>query len=297
MPVHPILRQYEDYLRAEKGLAELTVDTYLRECRRYDAYLEREGVSLAESTPGDVVGFVIERQETGLSQRTVAKAVSSIGSLHRFLVLEGIRSDDPTRRIDKPKTPLRLPEVFSPEDIDSLLAAIDTDTAFGLRDRSLFELVYSCGLRISEAATLSPGNVFLDQKLVRVLGKGDKQRLVPLGEHAVLWLGRYLAEGRPRLLKQGRLSQDRLFINNRGTGISRKGIWKRFSELALRVGFSTTKVHALRHSFATHLLKGGADLRAVQELMGHADIGTTQIYTHLDKEDLKNQHAEFHPRG
>ena len=293
----PTLGLYEEYLRAERALAELTVETYLRECSRYIVFLKRENLTEQSATSSDVVRYLIERQEEGLSRRSVAKTMSSIGSYHRFLVLEGIRDDNPMRRLDMPRGVLKLPEVLSISEVERMLAAINRDTPFGLRDRSLFELIYSCGLRISEAADMRIGDIHLDRRVIRVTGKGGKERIVPLGEQAAAWLKIYLSEGRPRLIKQGRPRPDKLFLNNRGVGISRKGIWKRFDQLALAAELPTSRVHALRHSFATHLLRGGADLRAVQELLGHADIGTTQIYTHLDKEDLKNQHRAFHPRG
>jgi integrase/recombinase XerD len=185
--------------------------------------------------------------------------------------------------------------VLKVEEVESLLATIDTESATGLRDRALFELIYSCGLRISEAVELSPDSVYLTEGLIRVRGKGNKERLVPMGEEARYWLSRYLSDGRTRLSKPTKPSRS-LFLNNRGDGLSRKGMWKRFRELSERTGIEA-KVHTLRHSFATHLLEGGADLRAVQELLGHADISTTQIYTHVEKADLKDYHRDHHPRG
>lgn len=288
---------YEAYLRAELRLADLTVDTYVRECRRYLEYLESAETTVVDATVTDVVQFATALQQDGVDQRTVAKSLSSIKSLHDFLVAEEIRDDNPVSRIDGPKTTRRLPEVFSVEEVEELLAGIDTDSAAGIRDRAMFELIYSCGLRISEAVDLKINRVHLDNRVIRVVGKGSKERMVPLGEHAKHWLQRYLGEARPALVKQGRLSEGSVFLNNRGTGISRKGVWKRFRQAAESAGLPSSKVHTLRHSFATHLLRGGADLRVVQALLGHADIGTTQIYTHLDRDDLKAYHGKYHPRG
>ncbi|MEW5813881.1 MAG: tyrosine-type recombinase/integrase, partial [Spirochaetota bacterium] len=209
--------------------------------------------------------------------------------------LEKIREDNPVLRIDMPRLKRKIPAVLSREEVDCFLNVIDTTDMLGLRDRALFELIYSCGLRVSETVELRLGQLYLGERILRVVGKGDRERLVPIGEISIYWLKKYLEEVRPRLRK-GVNRIDTVFISSRGTGISRKGIWKRFKEIARKAGLAG-KVHTLRHSFATHLLKGGADLRAVQELLGHADISTTQIYTHLEKEDLKSYHRLYHPRG
>ncbi len=186
-----------------------------------------------------------------------------------------------------------MPNVLSPEDIDHFLNSISTDTRPGLRDRALFELIYSCGLRISEAVTLTLGNLFFEDALLRVHGKRDKERLVPFGSQAELWLRKYLNEVRPSLMKHG-VKDDHVFLSIRGKGISRKGVWKRFKEIRTKAGIDA-KIHTLRHSFATHLVQGGADLRIVQELLGHSDISTTQIYTHVQNSELQKNHNDFHP--
>jgi integrase/recombinase XerD len=179
--------------------------------------------------------------------------------------------------------------------VDKLLDTIDTRTPVGVRDRALFEVIYSCGLRISEAVDLTMERLYLREGLIRVIGKGGKDRLVPAGDAAVRWLNSYIADARPKLTKAGK-TDSAVFLNHLGTRLSRKGMWKRFRDLCAQAGIEA-KVHTLRHSYATHLLNGGADLRAVQELLGHSDISTTQIYTHIDRDDLRTYHAEFHPKA
>lgn len=292
------LLQFEDYLRIEKRLSPLTVETYMRECREFVAFIEEKRIDINMATHVVVIEYLAERQErVGIDRRTMAKIMSGISGLFKYLVLEGVRGDNPLEMVDMPRLGRALPSVYTIEEIDLLLSSIDISSPHGLRDRALFELVYSCGLRISEAVDLETQRVYLDQDLIRVRGKGDKERYLPLGEEAKHWLTEYLLVARPKLVKSGRRNESHLFLNSRGTGISRKGIWKRFSAIVERAGLPSSKVHTLRHSFATHLLKGGADLRSVQELLGHADISTTQIYTHLDNEDLRSYHKEFHPRG
>ena len=209
--------------------------------------------------------------------------------------IAGYRNDDPSRDVERPRIGKHLPEVLEIVEVEKFLDTIDLGTPYGLRDRTLFELIYSCGLRVSEAAELELSQVYLKEGLIRVRGKGDKERLVPLGDEAEKWFRTYLREARPLLLK-GPSSNDRVFLNNRGEGLGRKGMWKRFRGIAERAEVDG-KIHTLRHSFATHLLRGGADLRSVQELLGHADISTTQIYTHLDQDDLARAHKAYHPRG
>jgi integrase/recombinase XerD len=290
-----LLKNYEIYLRTTAGLAEASVETYLRECRTFAGFLESAGETMLTASTGTLIDYLVRRQMEDIDKRTSAKILSTLRSLHAFLVLERYRSDNPADGVDGPKLDKKLPKVLSVEAVEEFLSAVDTSKPTGLRDRALFEVIYSCGLRISEAVELGTGQLFLDERLVRVTGKGDKERIVPLGGEAVHWLSRYLNEARPHLVKPGKRDH-RIFLSRRGTGISRKGVWKRFKEITAAAGLEA-KVHTLRHSFATHLLQGGANLRAVQELLGHADISTTQIYTHLDGEELKGYHRKYHPRG
>ncbi|MBN1409907.1 MAG: tyrosine recombinase XerD [Spirochaetales bacterium] len=290
-----ILLRYEDYLKAELRLSSHSVATYLLECRPFADYCRKRKTGFSQVNNLTVIDYLVERQVNGLSQRTIAKALSSLKSLFYFMVVEKYLDRDPSEMIDAPKISKKIPIVFSPEDVEKLLSGIDCTTVLGIRDRALFELIYSCGLRISEAVELTLSRIYFDENLVKIRGKGNRERLVPLGEHAVYWLKKYLSESRPVLLARKK-AIDSVFLNHFGRRLSRKGIWKRYKELNVKAGVFG-KVHTLRHSFATHLLKGGADLRSVQELLGHANISTTQIYTHVDKEELKKYHEKYHPRG
>lgn len=290
-----IVQRFQDYLFSELQLANPSVETYVREAALYVRFLETAGTSLEKVGLKDLSAYIVQRQESGIDQRTIAKAISALRSLHQFCVLEGLRADNPALRLELPKMTQKLPDVLSVDQIENILEQIDPATPLGLRDRALFELIYSCGLRISEAVDLSMESLYMDEAVLRIRGKGDKDRLVPMGEESRYWMGEYINRGRPQLVQAHRRT-DKVFVNQLGAGLSRKGMWKRFREATSRAGVSA-KVHTLRHSFATHLLEGGADLRAVQELLGHSDISTTQIYTHLDKEDLRLYHKDFHPRG
>lgn len=290
-----MVSSFRDYLTAELHLAERTVETYVREAGALCTYAAENDEEVEQYASGDVIRYLVHRQtsEAGIDQRTIAKILSSLRAFFHYLVLEGYREENPASDIEMPRMAQRVPGVLSIDEVDRLLDTIDTSTSVGVRDRALFELIYSCGLRISEAVELTVDRIYLAERLIRVRGKGDKERLVPMGEHARHWLTRYLDEARAKLAKR---PENALFLNNRGQQLSRKGMWKRFREIAAKAGIDA-KVHTLRHSFATHLLEGGADLRAVQELLGHADISTTQIYTHVDRDELATYHADFHPRG
>lgn len=272
----------------------LTVEAYQREVQELEDFLATQGKDPVSAGSEDLLAFLVWRHEKGLSHTTMARLVSSLHSLYKFMQLEELRSDDPSLLIRTPKQERSLPEVLQPEEVDKFLENIDLSTPNGVRDRALFELIYSCGLRISEAASLTFDQLFLKERLLRVIGKRQKERIVPFGDDAHYWLKRYLEEARPALAKNRR--SDKVFLNQEGSGISRKGIWKRFSGIRSSSGISA-KVHTFRHSFATHLLAGGADLRTVQELLGHSDISTTQIYTHIEEESLQAYHKEYFPRG
>ena len=286
---------FAEYLTAERGLSPASVATYASEVRSFIAFLESEGKAAAAAGTGDVVAYIVKRQLGGIDPRTLAKSASAIRSFFRFLVLEGVVETNPARLVDSPRTVTRIPHVLASPEIDRLLEEREADDPLAIRDVALFELVYSCGLRVSEAVGLTVDRISLAEGIVRVMGKGARERLVPMGDQAVRRLSQYLSDARPSLAR-GHRTADWLFLGRGGKKLSRKTIWKSFKKLALRAGIEA-KVHTLRHSFATHLLAGGADLRSVQELLGHADIGTTQIYTHVSQEALKRTHAEFHPRG
>lgn len=293
-----LLDRFDEYLRIELRLSRRTVETYVRECRLFLRDLEAQGFRIDEVGAESIISYLIHRRapsDTPVDQRTVAKILSSLRSLFQYLLLEGVRQDNPAVLVEMPKANHKLPGVLSIAEVEALLENIDTTSPYGLRDRALFELIYSCGLRVSEAVDLTASKLHLDEGIVRVWGKGRKERLVPIGARAASWLQAYMEHGRPHLLKPT-VKTDKLFLNRRGSGLSRKGMWKRFRELAATTGVEA-KVHTLRHSYATHLLAGGADLRAVQELLGHSDINTTQIYTHIGRDDLKRYHGQYHPRG
>ena len=286
---------FSAYLAAERRLSPTTVATYISETRAFLSFLQGEGKTAAAAGADDVSAWLVSRQVKDIDARTLAKAASAIRAFFRFLVLEGRIGANPARLVDAPRVAMRIPRYLAAEEIDALLDACDAGQPLGIRDRALFELIYSCGLRVTEAVDLTVERVALGEGVVRVMGKGSRERLVPMGQRAKGELVRYLGEVRPALLA-GRKPTSVLFVGRGGRRLSRKTVWKSFKRLALRAGVEG-KVHTLRHSFATHLLAGGADLRSVQELLGHADISTTQIYTHVSQEALKRTFEEFHPRG
>ncbi len=288
-----VRKEYDDYLFLELRLSHLTRETYGREIDRFFIFLLENSLELKGITTADLIKYFSFLDGKGLASVTIIKSLSCLRSFFRFLNYEGYREDNPTEKIEFQKKNCKLPNVLSPEEIDNFLNSISIDTPLGLRDRSLFELIYSCGLRISEAVSLTMGNLFFEDALIRVNGKRGKERLVPFGSKAEFWLRKYLNEVRPSLVKHG-IKDDHIFLSIRGKGISRKGVWKRFKEIKDISGINA-KVHTLRHSFATHLIQGGADLRIVQELLGHSDISTTQIYTHVQNSDLQRDHDDFHP--
>ncbi len=293
MNILTVRKEYDDYLFLELRLSPLTRETYGREIDRFFVFLSESG-SHPENLMSDVlIEYLSSLHKIGLDSVSIAKSLSCLRSFFRFMNYEGYREDNPTDKIEAQRANSPLPEVLSIEDVDRFLNSISIDNPLGIRDRALFELIYSCGLRNSEAVNLTMGNLFVDEALVRVHGKRDKDRMVPFGSQAEIWLQRYLSEVRHTLIKYG-IQDDHLFLSIRGRGLSRKGVWKRFKEITLKADLKA-KVHTLRHSFATHLIHGGADLRIVQELLGHSNITTTQVYTHVQNSDLQQDHDNFHP--
>ena len=286
------LKKFYANLIMVDGRSELTAETYKTAAKEFLGYLERQNINLAGVTVKDLLYYLSARKTDGCTELTLAKDISALRALGSFLVLEGVWPQNEALVLDRPKARRSLPRVLSVEQVDSMLASIDVESDLGLRDRALFELVYSCGLRISEACSLQVGNLHLQEMIVLVRGKGDKERIVPFGEAAKEWLEKYLTQVRPRLV--GKRIVPTVFVNYKGEPISRKGVWKRFKELESLTGIDC-KVHTLRHSFATHLLSGGADLRSVQALLGHSDLATTQIYTHVSDSELRERHKEFFP--
>ena len=282
---------FGDALWLEDGLARNTLDAYRRDLGQLAAFLK--GRPLAAVREEDLFAFLAARRGRATS---AARMLSTLKRFYRYCLREGRRRDDPTLRLDPPKRAPRFPKTLSEADVEALLAAPDAATPRGLRDRAMLEVLYASGLRVSELVALKTFEASLDAGVVRVLGKGSKERLVPLGEEAVSWVQRYLREARPALLK--RRSSDALFVTDRGSGMTRQAFWhllKRYGRAA--IPGKALSPHVLRHAFATHLINHGADLRVVQMLLGHADISTTQIYTHVARERLKALHAKHHPRG
>ena len=278
-----------------------TVVTYRIEMRRFLEYAEKLGLEAAGVTPEHLAGYLLCRQEADrLDSRSVAKAVSCLRSFFRFVVEEGIRPDNPAALLEGPGKSRRLPETMDRETVEKLLDAIDSGGALGLRDRALFEMVYSSGLRVSEVAGMNIRDVDFAEGVARIRGKGNKERIAVFGTEAATWLKRYLGESRPKLAGKrpgsegGAAGHSPLFVGRTGKRLSRKGIWKNFAKYAALAG-TGSKVHTLRHSFATGLLEGGADLRTVQVLLGHADLATTQIYAHVDSALLKESHRRYLP--
>jgi integrase/recombinase XerD len=298
-----LLEQYNSRLLALERRARLTAETYCFEIRRFLNWLEEEKLSLykaeneTEKTAGlsDLTRYLAFRRKVdGIDSRSVAKAISALRSFFRFLEDSGQNiAACFAALLQIPRRPDRLPEVLLKEDVDRLLSLINTESPLGIRNRALYELIYSAGLRISEAVFLNTTDLFLSKNIARVLGKGSKERLALFGPDAAFWLKRYMDEVRPGLL--GRRNGKAVFPNRDGKRLSRKGIWKNYGSLAIQAGLST-KLHTLRHTFATELLAGGADLRSVQELLGHAEISTTQVYTHVDSGRLKENHSKYLPR-
>jgi len=283
-----------NYLLVEKGAAANTIAAYSRDLARYASFLgERDP---GEVRPGDVAGYLAKLKAQGLAPRSRARALSALRMLHRFLVVEGYCELNPTAIIEAPKGVMRLPSFLSCKDVEALLASPLEVGAIELRDAAMLQLLYATGLRVSELVGLKLGEVNLAAGYLMTIGKGNKERLVPIGESACQAVGRYLREARGELLKQG--ASPRLFLSRLGQGMTRQAFWnivkKRASQAGVRCGISP---HTLRHSFATHLLENGADLRSVQIMLGHADLSSTQIYTHVTRERLKRLHGEFHPRG
>ena len=292
------IRQYFNFLRLEKGVTQHTLHSYQFDLAKYRSFLlKRNLTSVILITQEDISDFLKELSRMHLSPRSIARILSAVRGFHRFLVGEGIHPDDPTEDIDAPKRSKTLPEVLSVPEVDLILKQPDTRERLGMRDRAILEMLYATGIRVSELTSLKQSNLMFDDELILVFGKGQKERLVPIGTSAIEWVTRYQKEARIHLTKAGR-SHDVVFLNFRGGKLSRAAIRDMVAKYARAAGIrKEVHPHTFRHSFATHLLEGGADLRAVQEMLGHADISTTQIYTHIDREYLKEVHRTFHPRG
>jgi integrase/recombinase XerD len=293
-----LVERFADALWLNDGLARNTLESYRRDVSQFAAWLdESNGKALLAAAPSDLLRHLAWQIEAKRAKpRTTSRLVSSLKRFFQFAVREGLRGDDPAVDLESPKVPRSLPKSISEASVEALLAAPEVETPQGLRDRAMLETLYASGLRVSELVGLKTVQVSLDMGVVRVLGKGSKERLTPLGEEAVEWIQRYQKEARPPLL--GARKSDALFVTARGTAMTRQAFWALIKRHALKAGLGRAiSPHTLRHAFATHLINHGADLRVVQLLLGHSDISTTQIYTHVARERLKALHRKHHPRG
>jgi integrase/recombinase XerD len=286
-----------DQLWLQDGLAPASLASYRRDLTQFAAWLGRRDVALPAARRGDIEAFLADEYARKAKATSIARRLSALRRFYALLAQQGAVPVDPTLRVRAPRLPRRLPKNLSEAQVEALLAAPEIKTTLGLRDRAMLETLYATGLRVSELTGLKLSQVSLDAGVVRVLGKGGKERLVPLGEEAIVWLKRYLAQARPDLA--GPRRGDAVFLTTRGGPMTRQAFWTRLKRFAIQAGIPAASLspHVLRHAFATHLLNHGADLRVVQLLLGHADITTTTIYTHVARERLKKLHAQHHPRG
>lgn len=292
----PLIDEFCDALWLEDGLSRNTLDAYRRDLAQFGLWLEQRGKGLPAADHGDVQAYLAEQFRKRIRASSAARLLSSLKRLFRWLQRQNRITTDPTLNIDTPKLPRSLPKSLTEKDVESLLGAPDVETPRGERDKAMLEILYASGLRVSELVTLKLAQVSQDMGVVRVLGKGSKERLVPLGEESLAWVKRYVSAARPALLA-GKASDD-LFVTSRGVAMTRQSFWQIIKRYASQAGLrSAISPHVVRHAFATHLLNHGADLRVVQLLLGHSDISTTQIYTHVARERLKQLHAKHHPRG
>lgn len=294
-PARPVvLERYLDSLLLERGLARSTVQAYASDLSRLGAGLEADKTSLLEAEQDDIAAHLRQLRRHGLAPRSIARALVAIKGFYDHLVECGDRSDNPAVNLSAPRLWRKLPRVLSESEVERLLSAPDLTNPLGVRDKSMLELLYATGLRVSELVGLELSQLRTDFGFVLVRGKGDKERVVPVGEKAEAWLGEYLETVRPGLAS-GR--HERIFVNRRGGPLSRQGLWKRLRQHCRQAGIDEISPHVLRHSFATHLLEHGADLRSVQMMLGHSDISTTQIYTHIHAKRLRSLYDQFHPRS
>lgn len=291
-----LIDSFLDYLSVERALAKNTIFAYRADLNLYLDFIDQRGiVALSKATKNDVVEFMLFQKAKGISPVSISRRLAAIRMFHRFLARERVLKSDPTTLIDSPKLWKKIPDTLSLNEVEALISQPDVRNEQGARDKAILETLYATGMRVSELSNLKSNNVNLDIGFLRCIGKGNKERIIPLGKKSIHSINRYLEFSRAHFLKQK--TSDLLFISRSGTKLSRQSIWKLVKRYALEAKIKKSiKVHTLRHSFATHLLQRGADLRSVQEMLGHSNISTTQIYTHIDKERLKTVHKMFHPR-
>ena len=296
MNLADFLKSFIDYLQIERQVAQNTVEAYQRDLVRYIEFLEgRQKSDPSTVTHQDVYAFLEMLHELTLSAASVSRNLSAVRAFHHFLIGENIVTTDPTENIVVPKPWMKLPEVLSANDITLILEQPDTSTEKGVRDRAMLETAYATGVRVSELVNIKLKDIFWQDEFIRILGKGNKERLVPIGDVALSWINAYIQGARAHRAALG-FANDVLFLNRFGKKLSRQSVWIHLKKYAQQAGITKfISPHTIRHSFATHLIEGGADLRAIQEMLGHSDIITTQIYTHLDREYLKEVHHKYHP--
>ncbi|WP_101759356.1 site-specific tyrosine recombinase XerD [Oceanicoccus sp. KOV_DT_Chl] len=294
---NPIIDLFLDALWMEKGLSQNTLSSYRRDLKLFDQWLQcTASPGLLQVQPSDIQSYLAARLRDQKSPRSTARLLSCLRGFYQYQLRESKIALDPTLDIDSPKLPMPLPKSLSETEVEELLSAPDVEVPLELRDRAMLELLYASGLRVTELVSLRMGQLSLTQGVVKVMGKGSKERLVPTGEEALYWMQRYMQHGRPLLL--GTHMSDVIFPSRRGTMMTRQTFWHRIKLYAQRAGIKKTlSPHTLRHAFATHLINHGADLRVVQLLLGHSDLSTTQIYTHVARERMKELHTQHHPRG
>lgn len=290
-----VLQVFLDFLSVEKGLSSNTVFSYSRDIQKLYQFFQKEKLSWLKAGEEDLVRFIHHQSRAGLSPRSMARVISSMKSFYRFLVLDGIFKKNPAVNLSSPKTWLALPKFLTVKQVETLLKQPDEESVHGIRDKAMLELLYATGLRASELITLKTNDLNLEDGFLLCLGKGGKERLVPVGGSAVKAIRQYLDDARPKLLKR---PSEFLFVTQRGGAFTRQGFWKLLKGYAQKAGLdSKISPHILRHSFATHLLERGADLRSVQLMLGHSQITTTQVYTHVSRKRLRRAYDKFHPRA
>jgi integrase/recombinase XerD len=291
-----LLDEFVNYLMAERGAAVNTVEAYRRDIKKYLVFLKKNGIEVDKAKEDTVYSFMTYLQESGLKRISILRTFSSLRIFYKFLILEKVINSSPLSNIKLQAAKRSLPLVLNVEEVGKIIESPDTSSFLGLRDRAMLEMLYACGLRVSELLSIKVSDIFLNEGFLRVIGKGRKERIVPIGSYACKWVSLYLREIRQKL-KKNRPSEW-LFLNVRGNKMSRMGFWKKLKHYVNKAGIKKRVTpHTFRHSFATHLLEGGADLRVVQEMLGHSSIVTTEIYTHIDREKLKEAVKLYHPRG
>ncbi len=291
------INRYLRFLKVEKNLADNSIESYKLDLRRFNTFLTTNNIRDFDSTTAeDISKYLQLLYDMGLSGKTIARNLSAIRMLFQYMLMDGLVRNNPAKLIDSPKIGKKLPDVLTVNEVICIIEKPDTKELLGIRDKAMLEFVYGTGVRVSELISIKVRDIAFKERLVRVMGKGSKERIIPCGEIAFSSIEKYIRESREKLIKKNSKPMDCLFLNWRGNPMTRMGFWKNLKKYCVLAGINKKiSPHTLRHSFATHLLEGGADLRAVQEMLGHSDISTTQIYTHLDREYLMEIHKSFHP--